>query len=180
MINFSSSGGSTSQHTIYCKRHTVRQPSTNIPNNRTLFTTGWPPYCGKDEVKELFSRVVGQIESVYLQERTGYVEEEELLTGSYLVGYIVFCEEDDVTRSLSLCCGAVPLNCCVGDTGIKKWCREYQDRYAMAHILEAGAKAGVSAYDEWVESERKRKKSLSEPDEEGWVTVTKKTPITQR
>lgn len=178
-VNFSCSSGSSSQHTIYCKRHNVRQPSNLTPNNRTLFTTGWPPYCSINEIKELFSRAVGQIEDVFLQESTGSVDENKPLSGGYMVGYIVFHEESDVTRALSLCSEEIaPLNCCIGETGLKKWCHEYQENYQSENILEKGSKMGVTAYDEWLEKERKRKKHLSEPDEEGWVTVTKKTPIT--
>ena len=85
-IKFSTSRGSSSQHTIYCKRHSVRQPSARIPNQRTLFTTGWPPYCGRDSIQELFSRLVGQVEGVYLQEGTKIIENEESPTGGYMIG----------------------------------------------------------------------------------------------
>lgn len=151
----------------------MRQPSAKIPNDRTLFTSSWPPYCGRDEIKELFTRV-GQIEEVYLQEDpsgTGGI------TGRFAVGYIVFQEEDEVTRALSLCSGGVPLSCCIERVGLSKWCMEYQERYPLESTLEREAKEGVAAYDEWVEREAKRKKRLSEPDEEGWITVTNKTPL---
>lgn len=174
VVQFSSPAGITSQHTIYCKRHSLRQQSNKTPNNRTLFTTGWPPYCGKDQVKELFSRV-GHVEEVYLQERTGPVEEgSTILTGKFTFGYIVFKEEEEVTRALSLCSG-VPLSCCIGDVGLIKWSTQYQQQYQTESILEAASKKGVAAYDQWMEDEKKRKKRLSEPDAEGWVTITKKT-----
>ena len=212
-IKFSTSRGSSSLHTIYCKRHSVRQPSLKVPNDRTLFTTGWPPYCTKDPIRELFSRLAGQVEEVYLQEGIKSTESDQSLTGGYMIGYvsvtdngiflhkttpstatptimimslfnfsfIVFKEEEEVSRALSLCSGeSPPLSCCIGDAGLRKWTREYQERYPVQHLLEKAATSGVSAYDEWVESERKRKKHLSEPDEEGWVTVTKKAPIVDK
>ena len=169
-VIFTSPEGNSSQHTIYCKRHWLRQPSANIPNGRTLFTTSWPPYCGKEEIKEIFTRV-GQVEEVHIQEEG----ENGPLTGRFTVCYIVFQEEEEVTRALSLCSG-VPLSCSLERVGLKKWCVDYRERYPSESILEKEAREGVNAYDEWLEKEMKRKKRLSEPDEEGWITVTAKTP----
>ena len=71
-VEFTSPSGSSSTHSIYCKLHRVRQSSDLTPNDRTLFTLGWPPYCDKNTIDELFSRV-GRVEETYLQSSPGPV-----------------------------------------------------------------------------------------------------------
>ena len=178
-VRFCSPSGNSSTHIIYCKKHSLRQQSSNTPNGRTLFTVGWPPYCGNEEIREIFSRV-GVVEKVYLQHNPGIVEEEaEQEIGSIIkrrdFGYIVFKNEEGVSRALSLCSKMV-LSCAINNTGLSLWCREYMKAHPCESTLESTAQEGVVSYDMWAEEERKRKKRLSEPDEEGWITVTKKTP----
>ena len=144
-----------------------------------MFTVGWPPYCGNEEIREIFSRV-GVVEKVYLQHNPGKVEEEtEQEIGSIIkrrdFGYIVFKNEEGVSRALSLCSKMV-LSCAINSTGLSLWCREYMKAHPCESTLESTAQEGVVSYDMWAEEEKKRKKRLSEPDEEGWITVTKKTP----
>jgi hypothetical protein len=177
LVQFISPAGNTSQHTIYCKRHSVRQPSKHIPNDKTLFTTSWPPYCGKEEIKEIFSRI-GKVDDVYLSEESVSVE-NYVPSGRFAVGYVVFQEEDEVTRALSLCNG-VAISCCIGRVGLDKWCTDYQGRYPSEKVLRERAEKGIAAYDDWMDKEMKKKKRLSEPDEEGWITVTTKTPLIER
>lgn len=174
-VHFTSPEGNASSHVIYCKKHSLRQPSSVTPNDKTLFTAGWPPYVGKDEIRELFSRV-GELEEVYVQEQAGPVPEDlPPLTGRSLYGYVVFKNKEDVARSLSLCSG-VPVTCAVGSVGLSRMCVQYQLTYPTDEMLQSMAEEGVRAYDEWKMDEKKRKKQLSQPDGEGWVTVTTKTP----
>ena len=72
-VAFCSPSGTSSTHTIYCKTHRVRVNSDLTPNDRTLFTLGWPPYCTKATIKELFSRA-GHVTKVFLQASPGAVE----------------------------------------------------------------------------------------------------------
>ena len=177
VVHFTSPEGNVSSHVIYCKKHSLRQQSTVTPNDKTLFTAGWPPYVSKEEIRELFSRV-GELEEVYVQEQAGPVPEDPLpLTGKSLYSYIVFKDKEDVSRSLSLCSG-VPITCAVDGVGLSGMCRRYQFTYPTDQMLHLMAEEGVLAYDEWKLEEKERKKQLNQPDEEGWITVTKKTPKT--
>ena len=72
-VAFCSPSGASSTHTIYCKTHRVRMNSDLTPNDRTLFTLGWPPYCSKSTIKELFSRA-GHVTEVFLQASPGAVD----------------------------------------------------------------------------------------------------------
>ena len=175
LVNFTSPEGSVSQHVIYCKKHSLRQQSPVTPNDKTLFTAGWPPYVSRDEIRELFSRI-GEVEAVYVQEQPGPVPEEPFpLTGRSLYGYIVFKSKEDAACSLSLCSG-VPIVCAVDRVGLSKMCEQYQFTYPTDETLRSMAEEGVLAYDKWKLEEDERKKRLSQPDKEGWITVTKKMP----
>ena len=78
-VAFCSPTGASSTHTIYCKAHRVRVNSDLTPNDRTLFTLGWPPYCNKTTIKELFSRA-GHVTEVFLQAGPGAVQVENSRT----------------------------------------------------------------------------------------------------
>ena len=71
-VELTTANGASSTHTVYCKLHQVRQNSELTPNGRTLFTLGWPPYCDKTVIEELFSRV-GRVTETYLQSSPGPV-----------------------------------------------------------------------------------------------------------
>ena len=85
-VAFSSPAGASSTHTIYCKAHRVRMNSDLTPNDRTLFTLGWPPYCSEVVIKELFSRA-GHVSEVFLQASPGAVENSRAVT-SLLQGHL--------------------------------------------------------------------------------------------
>ena len=90
-------GAINSTHSIYCKVHRVRHSSNLTPNDRTLFTVGWPPYCTKRVVEELFSRA-GHVIDCFLQPNAGVVVEENAkvdrpnLPGRFQVMYISFSQ----------------------------------------------------------------------------------------
>lgn len=75
-VSFCSHSGVNSTHTVHYKTHRVRVNSELTPNDRTLFSLGWPPYCSKSAIKELFSRA-GHVAEVYLQTSPGAVEDNE-------------------------------------------------------------------------------------------------------
>ena len=178
-MKFTSPSGSTSTHVIYCKKHSLRQQSSKTPNDRTLFTVGWPPYCSQEEIKETFSRTVGEVERVFLREKPGNVDEtqdrDDMKTFKRRdFGYIVFRTVEDLTRAISLCQSKTAVSCPITNVGLHAWQNEYELQRPSIAILEAKAEKEVEKYDLWTNKEKRRKKLVSEPDEEGWVTVTKK------
>ena len=176
-VCFSTPGGSSSVHTVYCKRHAVRQNDALTPNGLTLFTLGWPPYCTSTCVEELFSRV-GEVKSVYLQPSPGPAREEE--GRGFRVGYVVFSSSEEVGGALNLCSASEPAPCPIHrPVGLAKWCAEYASVRTSVEVLEAHVEALVKEYDSRKEEERVERKRAREPDEEGWVTVVRRRPRTQ-
>ena len=72
LVRLSTTSDSSSTHTIYCKRHSVKSTSELTPNEQTLFTLGWPPYVDPEVLKDLFSRA-GHVKEVFLQSKAGPV-----------------------------------------------------------------------------------------------------------
>ena len=181
-VKFVSPQGKTSKHVIYCKKHALRKNSSKTPNGRTLFSVGWPPYCKEDDIKELFSRT-SEIESVFLRSSPGNVEdteEEALVTTSPFrrrdFSYVVFKTTGGLAQMLSLCKSKTPISCPITNTGLSVLLNDYNDKRPPVAVLEAMAKRVVEKYDSWTEQEKTRKRLLSEPDEEGWVTIAKRAP----
>lgn len=177
-VIFSSASGRSSTHIIYCKQHSVRQNSEVTPNLKTLFTLGWPPYCYPETVEGLFSRA-GTVKKVFLQENPGSVETklQAKQVAGFSVGYVVFTSEKDLDNALKLCHSSDPIPCALSRCGLAKWSSEYMQDRLRVGLLEEMAEVGVACYDKQrEEAELARKKKAGVPDEDGWITVTRKTP----
>ena len=189
-VCFSSPEGTSSIHTIFCKRHSARQSSEQTPTESTLFTLGWPPYCDKDNVSELFSRA-GHVCAVYLQSAAGPVRKEDHSSfqsgpvrkedqSSFQSGYIVFSNASEVTEALRLCSVKVAIPCGVCKVGLAKWTYRYVASRPLVSAMEVAVDEGVGDYDLRTEMGKAARKLLSQPDDDGWITVVKKGPRTSQ
>ena len=181
-IKFVSSKGLSSKHVIYCKKHALRKNSTKTPNDRTLFSIGWPPYCAEGDIKDLFSRT-SEVEDVFLRNTPGNVEETEadkVIVSSFRrrdFGYIVFKTVKGLDQVLRMCKSNMTVSCPIKNTGVSVLYREYKRQRPSVRVLRAKAEKQVEKYDTTIEEDKKQKRLLSEPDEEGWITVTKKNNV---
>lgn len=57
--------------------------------------------------------------------------------------------------------------------GLRRWTDEYARRYVPPHELEETVAHAIAEYKQRLEDEKRKAKALEEPDEDGWVTVTK-------
>ena len=80
-----------------------------------------------------------------------------------------------MTSALKLCASGVPIPCTTRDTGLRRWCKQYEDSRPNVEYLESSVAKVMAEYDKRVEDSKKEREKASQPDEEGWVTVTKKT-----
>ena len=178
-VCFTSSRGVQSTHTIFCKRHAVRQTSEKTPNGLTLFTLGWPPYVNSEMVQDIFSRV-GQVRVVYMCDRPGHLEGDEgSASRRGAVGYVVFSSEDEVECALKMCEVSEPVACaCMeGSCGVQKWCAEYVLERRSLSSLESLVEQAVKRYELNKQVAKDNRAKTGEPDDEGWVTVTRKRKL---
>ena len=174
-INFKSDNNVTSVHTIFCKVHVIRQESSKAPNHRTLFTLGWPPYCSDECIKKLFS-TAGEVELVQLQDKVGFDEDIVVtLNSGFKVAYIVFDSSEAAENALKLGYKKTVL-CEIGATGLAKWCSDYMKQRTTLTSIEAKVSEFMADYDKRKEATEKHRQGLQEPDEDGWIMVTRKNP----
>lgn len=176
---------SNAQHWLYMKEHSVREKCAEKPKDRTLFILGVPPYCTQDSLKNMFS-VCGNVNSVFLQEKPSssapptdkseFFPRHSLIKG-FKVAYIVFESFSGLENALNLS-STTPLILSTEKspvvTGLKKWCLEYNKRIINPKALQADIDSFMREYDIKEEEMMKKEKEGGEPDEEGWVTVTKR------
>ena len=65
-----------------------------------------------------------------------------------------------------------------GAVGMQLWCRQYQAERAPVVAIETAVEGCIKLYDE-KEGKRRKRGRLSQPDEEGWVTVVRRQPRPQ-
>ena len=83
--------------------------------------------------------------------------------------------KSEVTSALKLCSSDSPLPCMVRAVGMRRWCREYCESRPKVESLESSVSVAMEMYDLRVEEAKKERLKASQPDEEGWITVTSKS-----
>ncbi|XP_065916650.1 ribosomal RNA-processing protein 7 homolog A-like [Dysidea avara] len=174
-VKFETVNSVRSVHTIFCKVHVIRQEHSKVPNHRTLFTLGWPAYCDSDCIKNLFSRA-GEVEFVQLQNKVGFDEDAEVPATGFKVAYVVFDSTESASEALQLGGRKKSVLCKVGHTGLAKWCSNYAENRKAVKLIESTAADFMADYDTRKLEDEQMKKELQEPDDDGWITVTKKNP----
>ena len=173
-VKFEAASSACSVHTIFCKVHVIRQEHSKVPNHRTLFTLGWPPYCSELCIRELFSQA-GEVSFVQLQDKVGFDEDLGTTESGFKVAYIVFDSNETAEGALKLGHKRTLL-CKVGPTGLAKWCLDYLKSRTTVTSIEAQVTDVMADYDKRKEDSEKKKKRLQEPDKDGWITITRKNP----
>ena len=96
------------------------------------------------------------------------------------VGYIVMSSVDEACAALKLCEAGSALPCPLSSTnlGLKKWSLHYAKQRKTMTSLEGDAVGVVNSYDRRQYKERLKEKKGGQPDEDGWITVTRKRKST--
>ncbi|XP_018422803.1 PREDICTED: ribosomal RNA-processing protein 7 homolog A [Nanorana parkeri] len=175
----------SSQHYLYAREHKVRgQADTTQVQNRTLFVINIPAYCTEKYLSRIFS-CCGPVESVeVLDKLTPPVKDHAVskyfhqnARKGYKVAYVVFKKPSGLSEFNSLTF-STPLVLSGEDhflkTGIQEWIESYEMSLINVAELQAEVEQYMQEYDKKVEEKEEKEKEEGEPDEEGWVTVTRK------
>lgn len=170
-------------HNLYIRSNDTTKRDTLRPKDRSLFVLNVPPYINQDNLKHAFEDA-GEIEEIYVCEKPGdfvepidskYFQPETKF--SFKCAYLVFKTSRGLQNALQLtqvASGAVK-------TGLAKWCEAYTDKLVKPKELKAEINKYMAAYDERKQAEADAAKLGDAPDDDGWVTVTKKThPVTEK
>ena len=168
---------SESVHTIFFKRHVVREHSELTPSSKTLFTLGWPPYATESKLEDLYSSEFGPVSKVYLKKAPGPVTESQLGDRclSFKVAYVVFESEESLDKVLAFKCGEkLQIVLDEADIGMGKWTKDYMNTRVEINALMTSSDEFMKKYDFEQKTKEENLKALQEPDKEGWVTVVSK------
>lgn len=175
----------TSQHYLYAKEHKVRgQADKPQLQNNTLFVINIPAYCTEKCLSRLFS-CCGHVESVEVLERPAPSVKDHAVSKffnlnalkGYKVAYVVFKNPSGLREFNSLKF-TTPLVLSGEDhvikTGIQGWIEDYEMSLVDVTKLQAEVEQYMQEYDKKVAEKEEEAKEEVEPDEDGWVTVTRK------
>ena len=86
----------------------------------------------------------------------------------------------EASAALRLCEAdtALPCSLCSTDLGLNKWTHRYAKQRRTMTSLEGDAVGVVNSYDRRQNKERMMEKRRGQPDEDGWITVTRKRKST--
>ncbi|KAM4881937.1 ribosomal RNA-processing protein 7 homolog A [Thomomys bottae] len=172
-------------HYLYVKEHRVREGTQSArPEKRTLFVLNVPPYCTEECLSRLLSPC-GPIKSVELREKPDLAESprdpesksfQPRRVPGFQAAYVVFQRPSGVSAALNL---KGPLLVSTEShpvkSGIHKWISDYKDAVPDPEALREEVDTFMEAYDRKIaEEETKAKEEDGVPDEEGWVTVTRR------
>lgn len=168
-------------HHLLWKEHHTRVINERKPSGRTLFVVNVPPYCTKESFEILFSRY-GKVEEVFfhkkpssgipIQSEFPHFSNSEGIKG-FKVAYVVFSHVQGVKKAMKeessnvlvLSAGETPVL-----TGMKKWCKEYKESFVDENELSLEISSVIAKYD--AQKSEEKKSNETEPDDDGWVTVT--------
>lgn len=168
-------------HQLLWKEHQTRVINERKPSGRTLFVVNVPPYCTKESFVGLFSRY-GKVEEVFFHKKpsSGVPVESEFPNFSntegikgFKVAYIVFSHVQGVKKAMKEESSTV-LVLSSGEktvlTGMKKWCKEYKESFVDENVLSSEISLVIAKYD--AQKSKEKMSNETEPDDDGWVTVT--------
>ncbi|XP_063796465.1 ribosomal RNA-processing protein 7 homolog A isoform X2 [Pseudophryne corroboree] len=176
-----------SHHCLYAKEHKVRGDLDKIhPQNRTLFVINIPTYLTEKGLSRIFGRY-GHVQSVELFDKPGPSVKDQKVWSKYFhlkapkgfkVAYIVFKNASRIQAIQSMKVHT-PLVISEKDnlvkTGLHKWIEDYKESLIDVVDLQAEIDQYMQEFDKRVaQKEEKEKEEEGMPDEDGWVTVTRK------
>ncbi|XP_022129678.2 ribosomal RNA-processing protein 7 homolog A [Pieris rapae] len=174
--------GSTNPHMIYIKEHLVRDHTADKPSGRTLFIVNVPPYVDELGITDAFKEA-GTIQSVHLSEKPNAIisNTDKFIVGSckpsFRVCYLVFKKVAYLQNALKLK-ELQPMNLNANIfLGIKKFIHEYNESVLKPMELKNRIEIFMKRCDEKNRKEIDKEKQLEQEDDEGWITVTKRSKI---
>ncbi|XP_070152857.1 ribosomal RNA-processing protein 7 homolog A [Polyergus mexicanus] len=153
---------SSDKHQLFFKEHSVRNQEPEYPRNQTLFVLNVPPYATTDCLKHAFTKLCGDVNLITFSKAKGFK-----------TAYIVFKEESSLDKAMELSEDSVITlnndeNKCL--TGLKRWCKEYNDSLCDEEITKKEIEEYLTLYDKQIE-DRIAKEQIAEEDDDGWVTI---------
>jgi len=176
-------------HDVFFKPHTVRNDDDKKPSDRTIFAANIPPWATTESIKRIF-QPNGPVEAVYFQHEPSVGSPPDpsdplfpdpndpyKLGYAFRYAYIVFDKPSGQSNAMTKMDVSEPRVCSTEEhpivLGVKRWCREYNERLVKEEVLQGNIDKYMAEYDTKIEQEKEEAEELSKPDDDGWVTVNR-------
>jgi len=180
---------SQSCHQLFFKPHNVRVDELLKPRDRTLFCANIPPWATSEAIKRIF-QANGPVEQVYFQTAPSVgpptlpgdeIFREEVdpyrVGCGFKFGYIVFERTQGVKNAMNkMDLSKVVVASTVENpiiVGVKRWAMEYNELWRKEDEVKESIESFMLEHDKKVAEEKKAGEEMGEPDEDGWVTVSR-------
>jgi len=176
-------------HHLFFKPHTVRAEEPLKPRDRTLLCANIPPWATAEAIRRIF-QANGPVEQVYFQSAPSvgppnlpgdsiFREEEDPYSvgGGFKFGYIVFERPQGVKNAMNKMDLSKEVVASTAENpivvGVKRWSIEYNEQWMKEEEVKESVESFMLEHDKKVAEEKKAGEDLAEPDEDGWVTVSR-------
>uniref|UniRef100_A0A914E515 Ribosomal RNA-processing protein 7 C-terminal domain-containing protein n=1 Tax=Acrobeloides nanus TaxID=290746 RepID=A0A914E515_9BILA len=146
-------------------------------NEKALIVSSIPPFIPEKAIELLLSNLVKKsaIKTVFIKRSTSL---DGNLNAGYRTATAIFDSRFGVKEVLEVCESTRPFSLAALDIellphGVKKFVNDYNSQFKSYEEIQENVKAVVMAYDEHVMEQKKQLKRKRQPDEEGWITVTR-------
>ncbi|CAG7835295.1 unnamed protein product [Allacma fusca] len=169
---------------FFVKVHHQAEANAKKPNGRTLLITNVPAFISKFNLLAMF-KAFGEIEEIYLHQTptTAIPEPEDILFPNrkqtirgFRVAYIVFRDVKSIREITELKTNDIsPLISSRVKGGLGEWAKAYNSRIVSEPRLEENIKEYMQNFEkgEILRRAEERMKE-GEPDEDGWINVTRR------
>jgi len=178
------------------QEHKTEKPCPEKPLKRTLFLSKVPPWANESGLQRIFE-CNGQVQKVFLAKKasSGLTDEDSRDysgvdrflfptkdTSGFKFAYVVYERPSSVTKALNTMDLSHPYILSDEEnpivTGIKKWKREYNQSIipeSEFDNLKTSIEEFVHATDTKRQERDDKAEEEAEPNDDGWVTVSKKS-----
>jgi len=176
-------------HVLYMKPHQTREAKNN--NESVLFVNNIPSYCTEEMVSGMFERYCGHVKAVHLLEKpdpkfasvsvetkSKYFDKCQIK--GFKVAYVKFEKGAALEKAMNMN-STTDYFWSTGEKhlliGMRKWQNSYNESILKADKVSEMQKeidAYLLDYDEKKKEEERRLRLSEKPDDDGWMTVTRK------
>jgi len=158
-------------------RHWFLKKLESEKEKSTLVVVGIAPYVSKDCLERVFGEF-GDVQEVTFQREVDHSLFEQSMGKGFQTAHVRFAASEHISTVMDQCHKSSLKLLFTKETpimsGLSKWCSEYKTKFHDSSALKDDIDSYMADFDK-AEEERKKeeRKRRNQPDEEGWVTVTR-------
>jgi len=185
VIKFKLNPESEAVNQLFIKKHAVQigDLTKEKPPGRTLLCHNVPPYFNDAHLREIFS-VFGPVGKIFIHQNPTisipekpdqlFQTENDVIRG-FKVAYIVYNQPKSIIDLMEMDPDEVEPIVVKNKPacGLQTWIQQYNKKIVPTTVLENSVRKFMETFDKEELKRKEMEKNGGEPDEDGWVTVTR-------